>query len=453
MLMTIQSLVLRYAPSSLQKVIEKIKASPLGYRLARGVFWSMTGAVVSRGLMLTASILVARILGREVFGEFGMVRSTVGMFLVFAGFGLGLTATKHVAELRKTDPARAGRIMGLSSIFAAVTGFIVAFFLWVFAPWLAAHTINAPHLAGVLRIGALILFVNALNGAQTGALAGFEAFRAIARVNLWVGLASFPLLVGGACFGGLVGAVWALAANMAIHWLLNHIALREQAATHLVPFSLRGCTTEWPVLLKFSLPAALSGVMVTPAAWACNAILVNQPDGYGQMGIFDAANQWRLAILFIPGMVGQIVLPMLSSLNNPDHREDYLKVLKMNLLINGGTALLAALPIAFSASWIMRSYGARFEEGEWVLIVLTLSAVLVAINNVVGQAIASRGQMWIGLLFNTIWAVALVTLTVTLVRYQGHGAIGLALSNLGAYSLHCIWQYSYLWHLRKTANL
>ena len=66
------------------------------------------------------------------------------------------------------------------------------------APWLAANTINAPHLAGVLRIGALLLFINAINGAQTGALSGFEAFRTIAYVNLFVGLTSFPILIAGA---------------------------------------------------------------------------------------------------------------------------------------------------------------------------------------------------------------------------------------------------------------
>ena len=51
-----------------------------------------------------------------------MIQSTVGMFGVFAGFGLGLTATKHVAEFRQSDPDRAGRIIGLSGLFAIGPG-------------------------------------------------------------------------------------------------------------------------------------------------------------------------------------------------------------------------------------------------------------------------------------------------------------------------------------------
>ncbi len=440
---SLKKIAYKYSPAAVHPFIKRIEASDIGSRLATGTFWSMTGAVISRGMMLAASILVARILGKEVYGEYGIIRSTVSMFLVFAGFGLGLTATKHVAEFRSSNPARAGRIIAISGLFAMVTGLLVVIGLISFADVLAARTLNAPHLAGVLRIGAVILFLNALNGAQTGALAGFEAFKTIAWVNLGVGLASFPLMVGGAYFGGLTGAVWALGINMGINWLLNHIALRKEAKRFNIPFTFKGCTKEWPVLWKFSLPAVLSGIMVNPVVWACNAILVNEPDGYGQMAIFEAANQWRVAILFVPGTVSQIVLPMLSSLNSIDDLAKYKKVLKYNALISGGVAAAIALPVALLGRRIMASYGEGFAQGYWVLVCLVLCSVLIAINNVVGQAIASKGRMWIGLLFNGLWAVMLLTAGFFLIR-QGYGVLGLALANLIAYVLHTMWVYIFV---------
>jgi hypothetical protein len=101
-------------PRLLRPYWDRVEASDIGTRLSRGIFWSMAGSVISRGLMLCATVLVARMLGKTVYGELGMIQSTVGMFGVFAGFGLGLTATKHVAEFRQSDPERAGRIIGLS---------------------------------------------------------------------------------------------------------------------------------------------------------------------------------------------------------------------------------------------------------------------------------------------------------------------------------------------------
>lgn len=393
--------------------------------------------------MLLASIFIARILGREVYGEYGIIRSTAQMFLIFAGFGLGLTATKHVAEFKTTDPQRAGRIMALSGLFAFASGLIISLLLITFAPWIAEKTINAPHLTNELRIGAVILLLSAMNGAQTGALAGFEAFKTIAIVNLWVGLLSFPILVAGAYYGGLRGSLLALAANMVINWTINHLALRKVAESHSVPFRIRACIHEWPIIWKFSFPAAMSGILVSPVLWACNAMLVNQPNGYSQMGLYNAANQWRAAILFLPGILASIALPMLSDYASKNDHSNYFKALKYNAMLNAGSALLVALPIMIFSKCIMRLYGPGFVEGLWTLTLLALTTVFVSLNSIVGQAITSSGKMWIGFMFNLLWACVLLPLCWLSISL-GYGATGLAFSLLISYLFHSIWQSIYL---------
>jgi O-antigen/teichoic acid export membrane protein len=84
-----------------------------------------------------ASIIAARVLGRTVFGEFGMIQSTLNMFMTFANLGVGLTATKYVAEFRKTDPQRAGRIIAMSTAMAAVLGTAVGVVLVATSSWVA----------------------------------------------------------------------------------------------------------------------------------------------------------------------------------------------------------------------------------------------------------------------------------------------------------------------------
>ena len=42
-----------------------------------------------------------------------MILSTALMLQTFGAFGLGMTATKYVAELRSTQPEKASRIMAL----------------------------------------------------------------------------------------------------------------------------------------------------------------------------------------------------------------------------------------------------------------------------------------------------------------------------------------------------
>jgi O-antigen/teichoic acid export membrane protein len=435
MMLSISLKKLAYAcsPASVHPFLKKIEASDVGSRLATGVFWSMAGSVISRGLMLCATVLVARMLGKTVYGELGMIQSTVGMFAVFAGFGLGLTATKHVAEFRKNDPERAGRIIGLSGLFAIGTGSVMSLGLLIFAPWLAEQTINAPHLTGVLRIGALILFINALNGAQTGALAGFEAFKTIAHVNLFVGLLSFPILVSGAYFGGLTGAVWALAVNLVFNWLFNHLALRREARRYKIPFTFRNCSRELPILWSFALPAALSAIMVGPANWVCRAFLTNQPNGYDEMGILTAALMFQGLLMFVTGMLSAPLLSMVSNAGaNISNRMGVVNILSTWFLGTIVAVPLLCFPevaqFVFGSDYAMGSFKITFSLVVFCTSIMTFKEGLRRIN-------VACNILWWGFLSNTLWAIIVIGTSFFLVRW---GAIGLAASLVIAYILQTV---------------
>ncbi|MBT0666177.1 oligosaccharide flippase family protein [Geobacter pelophilus] len=419
----------------LNAVAVRYAASPLARRMAHGAFWSLAGAVLSRALSLVSSILVARMLGKEGFGQLGMIQSTVGMFGVFAGFGLGLTATKYVAELRVNDPEKAGRVITLSLIFAAGSGALMTFLLLLFAPLVASRALAAPSIGEYLRIASPMLFFGAFAGAQTGALSGFEAFRTIARVNLVAGLLTFPCIVGGVYFAGVNGAVWGLVAASAMGGVLNHRALSLETKRAGICFPARNPFSEQEILWRFSLPAVLASLLVTPVNWAAAAILVNQPGGYAEMGIFNAANQWRGAILFLPGNLSAIVLPLLSNLQGANDKARYNKVLRYNILLNVGTASLAALGISLLSTKIMTSYGSGFASGKWTLVVLTASAALSTGASVIGQAIASKGWMWWGLTLNFMWGSVLI---FSCLLFADKGSLGLATAHVIAYSVHLV---------------
>jgi O-antigen/teichoic acid export membrane protein len=426
--------------------LRRVQNSPIGYRLAKGVFWSMTGAVVSRALGFVATILVARVLGKTVYGEYGMISSTVGMFGVFAGFGLGLTATKFVAEFRQSDPVRAGRIIGLSGLFAILTSGIMALGLLLFAPWLAEHTINAPHLTKELRISALILFISGINGAQTGALSGFEAFKTVAYVNLFSGLISFPIVVCGVLFGGLTGAVWALAANCFFNWLLSHFALRKEACRFGIPLTIKDCFREWSVLWKFSLPALLAGALVGPVNWICSALLVNQPNGYGEMGIYNAANQWYVILMFLPGLFGGVVLPVLSERLGQKDKEQSIKLMALAIKLNAIVVLPLVLVACIASPYIMSLYGEGFRSGWPTLIVVLLTTGLLTVQTPVGQIMCASGNLWIGFLMNIGWAVVFTTGTIVLVH---NGSLGLAMARAIGYLVHSISVFVFaIWIIR-----
>lgn len=415
----------------------------VGARFARGAFWALAGTLIAQGLGVLASIVTARLLGKEVFGEFGMVNSTLGAFGAFAGLGLGLTATKYVAEWRETAPLRAGQILGLSNQVAIVSGGSVALVLFAFSPLLASRTLSAPDLVNELRMGCVLLFLNALNGAQTGALSGLEAFRAITRVNLARGLVSFPVMIAGVWFFGLSGAVAATVIVGAVGWGLNHIALRRECARCGILVIYRGTRAYVPLLWRFSLPAVLSGVMVGPVLWMTRAILVNQPNGYGELGVLNAATQWRTALMFLPSVFMQVALPMMaSSLDADESRGSY----RRTLLIAQSLTIAVIMPLGtllmFLSDWIMGLYGSGFADGGVVLIGVVCSIMIASMGSVIGAAIESKGRMWLALALNMSWAVTLTVLVWILAPKWG--AIALAYGGALAYLVQTSWGFIYL---------
>lgn len=416
------------------------KADSLRGRFARGAVWSLIGAVISQGSTLAASVITARLLGREQFGAYGMIQSTVGMLGVFAGLGLGVTATKYVAEYRVRDPERAGRIIALGSAAALVSGVLLALGLTVYAPLLAAKTLNAPELANELRIASVLLFFNAFNGAQTGALSGFEAFRAIARINLVRGVVTFPVTVGLVFLWGLPGAVWALAVTAAVTCLISQLSLRQHCAAQGIRPQLSSAWRERRVLWTFSTPAFLSGALVGPVTWATNTMLVNHPAGYAEMGVFSAASQWRTALLFVPGLVGQIAVPMLASLQHEQGSGPVRRVLIGSMLLNALCTVPVLIVLLPCSGWIMSLYGPSFAPRGLVMQVLLISAVLLAIQTPVGNFITAFGRVWVGLFMNVGWAACLLGTSHALLTL-GWGAQALACAYLAAYAAHAVWTF------------
>ena len=414
---------------------DQIRGSDLRIRLARGAFWSVAGTLIHRGLTLLSFILVARWIGTAAFGELGIIQSSVALFQIFASFGMATTATRYVAGLRRQDPERAGRIIGLSLRVTAILGGVMAIAMVAVAPAIAAGPLSAPHLAGYLRISAGMMFFAVLVGVQLGVLAGFEAFKTMAQVSLLTGILSFPLIVGGAWVAGLEGAVWGFVGSGALQWILGHLAVRREAKRWKVPISGGGWVKERGILLSFSLPAVLGGMMVPPVEWICRVMLVNIPDGYTEVGVFSAANHWRIALLFLPTTLSAAVLPVLSNLHQEGRRGSYKKIIFFSAAMNVAITLPLALLISLLGSWIMGFYGKGFDLGGAVLVLLVSSACLMAITASIGKAITSSGRMWWGFFLHVIWAAVYLVSTGLLVD---RGAKGLALATLIAYGVHLV---------------
>ncbi len=422
--------------------IHTLLSSDLNKKIFSHSFWILLGNVISKFILLIATILMTRYLGKEEYGQFGIIKSTILMFAMFAGLELGMTATKYISQYRLSNKLKVEKIVGLSNFFAIVISLMVSVLVYLFSKEIAMQ-INAPNLYPEIQISSFILFFSSLNGIQNGILAGIEKFKEISINNAIAGILSSIALLLTSKYYGLDAVVIAFGSNFVLLFVLNFITLRKYFYSDFnVNIFSKKNLEELDVLWKFSLPAILAGLMVGPVTWICNYLLVNQSNGYSQMANFDIANQWRNTIMFIPAALAQIALPLLAS--NVHNQSEYKTIFNKNLKINIYLGLFLVILFVIVSPIIVHFYGEKYQDALLPIIIMFVTTGFITVNNVIGQAIASQGKMWLGFYVNLIWAIVLLISCYMLVVIFPMGAVGISLAYLISYITHTIVQFIYI---------
>jgi O-antigen/teichoic acid export membrane protein len=406
-------------------------------RIASGTGWKLGGILASRIFSVVAMIAAARILGKPNFGALGMVQSTVGMFGVLAGLGLGVTATKYIAELRRKDTQRLGRILSLVLLTQVSALIVVGVVVVVLADALAAHTINAPQLAQEIRLAVALLAFLSLNRLATDALAGFEAWRLVAAMALAQGVVTLPAVLLLAPAHGVAGAVGGLSLAAAVSAGVGGWAVVQRCRVAGIQLRFRDLRSEACVLWHFSVPATLTALAVGPVLWAGNAILANTEGGYGQLGAFAASLQWKNLLMYVPAAMAAAFLPVMAHLHDANGSHSFDSALRAQIPLLGLVSLPPGILIACCGPYIMALYGDDFAGHELLLTIIVFGAVLQAVAGGLSNALVGSGRMWLRL---AIYGVSgLVLVVVTALAAPGLGAMGLALGYLASYVVHGVW--------------
>ena len=402
-------------------------------KLIYGFFWNFISAVASQGFPLIASIITARLLGTYGYGQLGMINSTIVLFSTFAGLGLGTTATKYIAQFHQTDPGRTGRIIGLTNLFGLISGSLMCIILFIIAPWLATNMLAAPELTTELRIVSLLLVFNTLLGIQSGTIAGFGAFKSLARIAIIQGIIASVLTITGVYFFGLLGAVTALVIISAINLILYRIGIRNLVREFKIKVDYLKSWEEKNIIWELSLPTMLSGAMVGPVVWIANIIIINNPGGYAQLGLFNAANQWRSVLNFLPVVIGGVLLPMVSA--NIDKENKALET--VNVLASWIVVIIIALPLISFPEIIAFFYGQDYSSIIFLqsISLMMLVSCILAYKEGIGRKLIAKNLMWWGFLSNMVWGILFI---VFVMIFKNLGSLGLALSYFISYVINTV---------------
>lgn len=405
-------------------------------RLAGGIAWTLAGSLLQQASLLASSILVARVAGKIQFGEFVLLQGTLGTFALLASGAFAMTATRHVAALRLNDPLRTASLCRLLVVSTAVISLAFSCALALFAGYLATYTLRDSSLATALRWGALYLFFQSYQGVQSGILCGIEAFSQNAQASALRAAILIAFMFVLAPRFGVTGAVFALVISAFGASIHLQVLLRKELTRHGIPSTAPMEWSDLRTLWNFSVPAFLSSALVPPVLWIANVLLARQPDGYAEVAIFGAASQWRAVVAFLPAVLAQPLLPLLTAALLSGKRATFRRLALAGVLLNTTSAAAVALVIVAGAPLIATFYGKGFAQSVPVLMELSVATVIGAAASAIGYVLASVDDMWAGVLLNGIWAATFLAILYS--RASHLGAPTVARAFLVAYGVHAV---------------
>ena len=440
--MYLLSLAERCCPRFFRPVLDRVNNSPIGKRIAAGALWSILGTGLAKLLIFISMILVAKILGKTLFGEFGLVRSTAMTFVTFSSFGMGVTATKHIAELLQTDKERAGRIIGLSYLFTIVVSLIVSIAFYLMVPRLCTEFLEKPHLIDVMRLGAVLLFFSTITGTQVSVMAGFQDFRGLAAANIIGGLCLAPVYVFGAYFGGLWGVIGAAILAILLNLAINSGFIFLNTRKHRVRYDFSQAYRELPILWKSNIPIVLYAVIHALGLWSIQLMLASQTKGTEELGGYYVAVNFQIVMLFLTQQITPVFLPVLTELNAQNKTDRFWKVARKGSGVILLASLASAIPFLVFSRNFMQLVGAEFVEGATALQAACIASITGTLSFFVHQILFSKGRNWTQLVVTMVATSAFVGATALFLSFQWGAAslfLGQAVGSLVSMTMVLTW--------------
>ncbi len=411
--------------NKISEVLSRLRSSAL----FRDSFWAVVGNVIEKGLSLISGIIVARLLTKEIYGEYGILKDSLLMIGTFSSFGLAYTATKFIAEKYNKKDTNLHDIYAVhiaSTLITVVTSVIVGGVCFIYSNEIA-ELINVSHLADFIKYLSVAVVFNALNAMQIGELAGFGAYKRMSINNTLIGIGTFVITILLTYYKGLQGAILALVIANVARFIVNRFTLKDYIP-QLFRLDKDYILKTFVDISSFSLPIALQETLYSLSHWAMMLIMIKMSD-FGEIGIVTAANQWGMVLLFIPGTLKNISLAYLSKTNNDLDKNH--GVLQTLLKVNFTITFVPFLILATLSNWICGLYGDSYDGLQIVYVVVLGAAVANSLANVLSSELMAYKQNWYLFAYRLLRDVVMLLGLYVLLRYQlVSGALSMALVNL-----------------------
>lgn len=361
----------------------------------RGAGWLFTSSLIERAAALLQTIIIARTIGIEPYGRYGLLFSTIGLMTPLIGLQLPYAIVYFVSRFRAADPARAGAVVLLArrlTVFTSVGALVLAV---PFAEPLSQWLFHAGGYGNAVILSAIILLASVQAGLSDALLQAAERFRVLAIARLVTAVFAFAIVAPVAYLThSLVPVLAALAVAALVRLAAVAIPARRISSEVAAHSDFRSALRQGAVILQFSLPSGLLSLAQGVAAWIGFNYLARTAPGLRDVAAISTGLQWRSPILVVMASLASALLPMLGRYIGEDNKAQTHRLQYYNMVLNVGVSLIFSLVVILAGPLILHAYGSEFRD-KWLVFALFVIALVPAVYcNVHQQYLVATGRMW-----------------------------------------------------------
>jgi O-antigen/teichoic acid export membrane protein len=273
-------------------------AAPVG-RLAVNAGSMMIGRMGMAALSWAGTVLVARQLGQERFGQFTLVFSLLGMLSVVTDLGLGRVAVTGLARAGEDRAEFAGSYLVLRGLLGLV-GYGTA---------MAVVTLSGypPRVVSATAVGGLVVILATPSHAYDVAFQLRDRLPSLALAGVVAQAAQVALTVALVLHGGSV--VWFTVPAVLYEVII--LVWKVPTAHRLIPISYRVRPRVWRALLREAAPLTVGAAFVT-LYYRVDSLMLASLDGFTAVGLYGVAYKFVDLVHFVPTALTVALIAPLS---------------------------------------------------------------------------------------------------------------------------------------------
>ncbi|AXR76263.1 oligosaccharide flippase family protein [Natrarchaeobaculum sulfurireducens] len=415
--------------------------------IARGASLYTVGKVVSDAGEFVLHLLVSRYLGAGLYGLFAYGKTLAFTALLLTNLGSDTSILKYLPQY-EDQPKKRRFLLGLAWVTSFLGALVVSVALFVFAPTIAALTLDEAGFVAVLRLFAGILFLDTLANLLYATFRAVELIeyevltgRILKPILRVVGVGG-ALLAGASVYGVVVAMVVASAVTLivAIAFFFRRLEIRP---TLHGPHATRGTVTEY---YNFSLPLTAKEAG-TVMQGRIDVLIVGVFLSSTAVGIYNVSVLVS-SLLYIPILAfNQLFPPIAARLYANDERADLAAIYGATTRWIFTISLLLGLIVVVFRTEILMVFGSEFTAGTLVLTLFVVSQLFNCATGPSDSLLMMTDHQYTVMANEWVFGIANVVLNIVLI--QQYGFVGAAVASAGVLAVRNLTKVAEVWYFER----